>query len=85
MAKLREKMPGVAKLVSELREVFGNEFIDDRILRAKNGEPTFYAEEGEMSFGVKCNEIGKSVSLKDVVIGNPLQQQDRAAQNAKRK
>lgn len=77
VAKLKDKLPEVARIVADLRRAFGNVFMDDLIKRAKQGEPTFYAEENGISFGVRCREIGKAVSLKDVVISNPYQSEKK--------
>ena len=49
---LRERMPGVAAQIDALRLRHGNEPVDGRIRRAQAGEPSFYAIEGDHTFGV---------------------------------
>lgn len=41
---LREKMPDIADFIDRLREVFGEEQINDTIRRGMAGEPVFYVE-----------------------------------------
>jgi len=56
MAKqMREQMPKVTEFVDACREVFGVALINRMIRSAtKDGEPTFYAEEGGVCLGVEA-------------------------------
>lgn len=60
-SSLREKMPKTAKLIDDLREVFGKEYIDDILRSAMRGEPDrFYAEENGMTFGTPFSPVDRS-------------------------
>jgi len=50
---LAEAMPQISAWVRQLREAFGDELMDDVIVRGRKGEPVFYASENGHAFGTK--------------------------------
>lgn len=54
--RLAEAMPSIAAWVASLRDVFGNEMMDDLIRRGRDGEPVFYARENGVTFGTRLPE-----------------------------
>ena len=55
--RLAEAMPLITAGVSELRSAFGDELIDDRIRRGRQGEPVFFAYENGISFGTSPPQL----------------------------
>jgi hypothetical protein len=53
--RLAEAMPAISAWVSELRNAFGDDLMDDLIVRGRRGEPVFYASENGHSFGTKSS------------------------------
>lgn len=73
MAKpMREQMPKVSEFVDACRSVWGGALVGEMIRSAiKDGEPTFYAEEGGASIGVKEREAAFTVPA-DTLIQEPI-------------
>ncbi|OZI61567.1 hypothetical protein CAL28_19995 [Bordetella genomosp. 11] len=53
---MRDKMPQTAAVIDSLRQAFGKDSIDRQIRRGLNGEPVFYAREGEHELGTPMDD-----------------------------
>ncbi|MFP3637484.1 hypothetical protein [Paraburkholderia sp. SIMBA_054] len=62
---LRERMPTVAAHIDALRLAHGQQAVDDRLRRAANGEPAFYAREGPHEFGTLMPTLAPWVAALD--------------------
>lgn len=54
--RLADLMPSIAAWVGDLRQAFGDDLIDEAIVKSRRGEPTFYAAENGQTVGTKAVE-----------------------------
>jgi hydroxyethylthiazole kinase-like sugar kinase family protein len=54
--RLADSMPSIAAWVADLRQAFGDDLMDDVILRGRHGEAVFFAAENGHSVGTKSTD-----------------------------
>jgi hypothetical protein len=54
--RLADSMPSIAAWVADLRQAFGDDLMDDVILRGRHGEPVFFATENGHAVGTRSTD-----------------------------